>query len=407
MLMISILDLITSLAAIILGPWVVPSPEADAFSHFNRGTFTTCAAFGFLNTFLVGTWWYTGFLSLYFLLLVRYEWKERALSCYVEPVAHFISLSHPIATGIYALVDDLYNPLRILPGWCWYSDYPSYCSRSDSTVPCQPGANYTSLSTWVTLLSVYIIFVIIAVSMVLIILKVRQTELQLQKYDVSPGVPQASSSNATLASSTPHHRKRQLRRTRETAMQGLLYIAAFFASVTPVAILKFIEEGSDDPDSRSSVLFPFAILAKALSPMQVTIAVVRGFLCLMSLTRVPSQGFFNAYIYLHKRFLPLTHDGECFAVLRHVPLVKRWIQKQENIQRLSIITESRGQHIDQADAGEQTGGLPADASSNPDPIGKGMFASLPANNNRKATLDSFSDEPALSNTTITEHKTDE
>ena len=293
MFMISIFDLVASLALIVLGPWVVPSPQADSFSHFNRGTFTTCAVAGFFNNVSFGAWWYTGFLSLYFLLLVRYEWKDRVIARYIEPWAHFISLAHPLATGIYAVVDDLYNPLRILPGFCWFSDYPPYCSRPDSTVPCQRGDNYNRLSSGVALNSLYIIFLLIAISMVLIILKVRHTELQLRKYTIftpTPSQPTITSTNnqneasnpppatttalttrtTTAPSSNPHrHERSRLRRTRETSVQGLLYIAGYFISVLPFVILKFLEETTDDPDRRSNVLFPFAVLAQALSPIQV------------------------------------------------------------------------------------------------------------------------------------------
>ena len=319
MMGISVLDLLSSLGFILLGPWAVPSPEADAFSHFNRGNIATCEAAGFVNTLNYGTWWYSGFLSVYFVLLVRYEWKERTIVRYVEPLAHAIGISYPIATGIFALVDDDFNPLRVLPGWCWYGDFPLYCGRDDRNETCERGENYEYLSN-IALNSIILLLLTIMISMVLIFLKVRHTESQLRKYAVGEQQPQG---NITA----------KLYRTRETAFQGLSYIGAFCASVFPLVIVKVIEENSADPDSKSAVLLAFALLTKFLVPLQVR-ALVQDY-CLSgyfdrshSFSYPFQQGFFNASVYLRKRVYKLTEDGECFSLLRKVPLLWWWIENK-------------------------------------------------------------------------------
>ena len=340
MMGISVSDLLSSLGFIVLGPWAVPSPEADDFSYFNRGNIASCEAAGFVGTLSYGAWWYSGFLSVYFVLLVRYEWKERTIARYVEPLAHAIGISYPIATGSFALVEDVFNPLRVLPGWCWYGDFPLYCSRADRNETCERGENYEFLRDF-ALYSVIVLLLTIVISMVLIVLKVWHTESQLRKYAV--GVQQTEGSITA-----------KLYRTRETAWQGLSYIGAFCASVIPFVIVKFIEENSWAPDTKSATLLPFALLTKFLGPLQVRASYqsnnARGAnrtasLILHSFSQSLfsiQQGFFNACIYLRKRLYKLTGDGECFSLLRKVPLLCWWIEnKMETTTTTNSSTQPR------------------------------------------------------------------
>ena len=75
MLALSVLNLITSLAMIILGPWAVPTDYA--YGRSGRGHVATCEASGFFLTLYVGTIWYSTFLAIQFVLLLRWEWKDR------------------------------------------------------------------------------------------------------------------------------------------------------------------------------------------------------------------------------------------------------------------------------------------------------------------------------------------
>ena len=75
MLAISLSDLVSSMGFLVLGPWAVPSDWP--YGRSGRGTNETCEASGFF--FHLGTIsiWYSVFLAIHFVLVLRWEWKER------------------------------------------------------------------------------------------------------------------------------------------------------------------------------------------------------------------------------------------------------------------------------------------------------------------------------------------
>ena len=306
MLGISVSDLLGSLGVSVLGPWVVPS-EVE-FTTFGTGSWGTCEAAAFMTNFLFCTMWYSGFLSLYFLLVVRYEYEDEVLAKHAEPFAHVISLGYGLASGIYGVAANLFSPVRELPGFCWFHDYPPYCSSKKGTPDCEREGHNVYLSFVGNVVTVVFIFVTIFLSMILIVLKVRKTEIQMRQYAVG-------SENSSLML------------TQETGRRGILYIGSYFVTYFPVFALDVLRDMRQDPDHRSAIVFVFALLSKFLTPMQVRlverpikIISVKG----SNIWR-RQQGFFNAYIFLHKKFWKLTREGECFGFMRKIPVIGNWI----------------------------------------------------------------------------------
>jgi hypothetical protein len=100
---------------------------------------------GFFMNFLIGTMLYSGYLALYFMLLIKFEWREATIARYIKPLGHFISILFPLLLSSVAVAKDYINPMAILPGFCWIWHYPPNCHHDDE-VP--PGRKLVSLFDW-------------------------------------------------------------------------------------------------------------------------------------------------------------------------------------------------------------------------------------------------------------------
>lgn len=122
LLLMSINDFIYSVKAFV-STW--PIPEDTLFVHGARGTTQTCTVTGFFGqggslTSIV----YNGSLTLFFLLVVRYGWKEEYIKENVEPWLHAVPFAVGWSTAIAGLPLSLYNAF----GWtCWINSYPFGC----------------------------------------------------------------------------------------------------------------------------------------------------------------------------------------------------------------------------------------------------------------------------------------
>jgi hypothetical protein len=268
MLGMSILDLIVSLSMTVFGPWAVPE-EASYYAIGARWTFRTCEVSGFLLNFLFGTMWYSAFLAVYFLLRIKFEWKEKTIARYVEPVAHIACTLMPLIGGAIAVANDYINPVEILPGFCWIYEYPPGC-LSDHEVDCIRGEDAYEFTSSAGVAGP--LFIVIFIAMVLITLKVRQTELRIRRY------------------AGGHNRELEL--TKQTGIQALFYIGAFFLTFFPLVMLDLLWNVR-----YKGYYFYFAVLAKFLTPL---------------------QGFFNAWIYMHKRFRDVSDSGGSAGLLRRL-----------------------------------------------------------------------------------------
>jgi hypothetical protein len=162
---------------------------------------------------------YSVFLALYFLLLIKFEWRKATIARYVEPLAHFICIFFPVVVGSLRVAGNHINPLETLPGWCAVSDFPPGCSLHDE-VECKRGGESGRASFF----CIVFLFIVNFIAMLIIILKVRQNELRMRRY--------AGGRNS------------QLEMTKETGIQALLYIGVFFLSYFPYGVLGLLYEVS-------------------------------------------------------------------------------------------------------------------------------------------------------------------
>ena len=198
---------------------------------------------------------------------------RRRIAWCVEPLAHLLVVLS-VGTSVGGLTNDVFNPLRDLPGWCWYSDNPPFCAGNKDNQQCQRGQDYENYNS----ISANIIgaWIVIIICMTLIVLKVRQVEQKLLQYTVQPHTSSATGQGGATANTShaAHHAASAFTRTRATARQSLLYIGAFFVVFLPPVILELLPDNPDGGKDERGLRFFLAVLVKVFTPLQ-----VRVYLC--------------------------------------------------------------------------------------------------------------------------------
>jgi hypothetical protein len=163
----SICDILSS-SAWFLTSW--PVPEDIPFGLWNVGNKQTCSAQGFFIQLAIGTVTYNACLALYYLLVIRYGWRNEYIAKRVEPWMHFVAVGFALSSGVAGLALDLFNPFGYI---CTLSAYPRSenkgpnCTRDDN-------ASVYLVAFWLGPVCCTIVF--IAVSLFLVFLKIRTIE---------------------------------------------------------------------------------------------------------------------------------------------------------------------------------------------------------------------------------------
>ena len=116
MLGLSVFDLVSSVT-IALQPFLLPS-DSQPERVWAIGNEATCEAMGFFHQLSQGSVWYTGYLSVFFLLTIRFDWCEETMSKCMEPFFHLWSIGYPLTTATVGLVLGAYGVLGVGHA-CW------------------------------------------------------------------------------------------------------------------------------------------------------------------------------------------------------------------------------------------------------------------------------------------------
>lgn len=94
-------------------------------------------------------------LSIYYLLIVKFEVTEDSMKSYVEPIMHATALLVGFGTGIASVVLDTFNNSTL---WCWIAEYPQNCQEEGTCVRGNNASVYRLtffyLPLWLSMLSV-------------------------------------------------------------------------------------------------------------------------------------------------------------------------------------------------------------------------------------------------------------
>jgi hypothetical protein len=180
----SVCDILSSLA-LFMTSW--PVPEEIPMAVWNVGTKQTCAAQGFFMQLSIGTVLYNACLALYYLLVIRYGWKDEYIAKRVEPWMHFIALAFTLCTGAAGLALDLFNPMVYT---CTITPYPPFCTQSyenKGPTNCIRGDNAHIYLVAFRFLPACCVMVWLAVSLFLVYWKIRTIESGSSRFQGQPG----------------------------------------------------------------------------------------------------------------------------------------------------------------------------------------------------------------------------
>ena len=162
-----------------LSNWATPKDTGG----LARGNFSSCQFQGFLLQLAVGAPLYNCSLSLYYLLVIRYNWTNEQLAK-IERFVHAFILTFAIGTSIAGLPLTMYNRVDTV---CWVVGKPADCGHSIATsinndVPCERGDYAWIFGVFLFYLPLWVCVLLTIVAMSLIYRHVRETFGKLRVY---------------------------------------------------------------------------------------------------------------------------------------------------------------------------------------------------------------------------------
>lgn len=270
MLGFSFLDALSSLGHVGFSSWSIPA-------EVTSGNWALCQAGAFLVHQMLGTTLYSAYLALFFVLSIRYEVREVWMAKWLEPWMHASAILVPMITGGIAVAKDYFSPLHMIPGTSWFDAYPPGCEDVDINSCIRVTSSFMALvcAAFPIVLSV----LVSTVCMVLLVQKVRQTELLMRQYQQQPqqldhpeDPPQSTTATTTTTRPSPPREAvaRSLASTKRVTIQALLYIGVFFVTYLALFVVQILIQAVNLPETSEyrHVWFPWSLLVKIFVPLQ-------------------------------------------------------------------------------------------------------------------------------------------
>ena len=255
---LAIADLVSTIS-IVTAPFLIPRATG---LYFAQGTIATCEASGFFLLFTSMSYMFNAELSLYFLLMIRYNWSRSRMRKVLEPTVYILPVLLPLLTGIGSLQLDAINVDSIL-GLCDIGPYPPRCHQNP-TVDCERGEQFViTMWPYMGFLAIFVVAGYLATWLVFWTVLQQQRKSRRHAFH-----PTAVSSSAS-----------QTQRHWDLAIQSVLYTAAFFLGST-IVLLPFTANLPPPEGRRTGPMATLLILGFAVHPL---------------------AGFLNCCIYLRLR----------------------------------------------------------------------------------------------------------
>ena len=259
---LSVCDILFA-GALFASTW--PAPVGTPHVWQALGNVQTCTAQGVFFHLGSAAVLYTASLSTYYVFSIRNGWPRTRIEN-AEKWLHIGPILFSIATMIPSLILGLYNSSDTV---CHIAASPHGCSeswqRGDKTATCKRGDNATLYNLLFNLVPKWTSIVIVTINMVLVYLSVRKRERRGRRWSIH-----GNSGNSGPAAS--------LKMTTQIAQQcywfvGALYLTNFMGIAVKVGTL-------------SESVVPFGVT-------------------LTSSILLPTQGLWNAFVYLRPRYLSI------------------------------------------------------------------------------------------------------
>lgn len=287
-----------------LSTWPVPK-EFNPVIPYASGTNATCSFIGFLgHASGLASVLYTGALTLYFLLVVKYGMPEDRIRRYFEPWFHGIPNAVGWGLGIASIPLGLYKPI---PWTCYIQSVPYACKKAvkfasvDPSTCEQPNSGAAGAYRWGFFFAwIWAMFVFLSGAMFMMYWGLKKTETKSSKHlftssrdctsmtssnpvvrsgaeDVGRGSTRSNFSSSDLMTmNSPYPRRPKKKNSRKFATQAALYVTFFM------------------------ITWIFPTIQGSINAFAKT-----GYSYLVVLTTIfpPLQGFFNTLIYIRPRYL--------------------------------------------------------------------------------------------------------
>jgi len=238
LLALSITDTFTSFSYA-LSTWPIPLDSPNIYAAL--GTQATCTAQGFFIQASIATPMYNAMLSIYYLLTVRYGWKENQLKK-VEKYFFGIPIMFGLATAVASVVLKLFNNANL---WCWISPLPLTCKGSlfnNGINDCERGNNASLYRFLFFYGPLWFVIITASIAMFLLYTSVRKTEQQAAKWSLATRLEKTA----------------RLKHSQKVRRQAFFYLMAFYVAWLPGTLLRTIQTINTSADT-SVLLFIFAI----------------------------------------------------------------------------------------------------------------------------------------------------
>lgn len=152
-----------------LSTWPIPEGTGIKWASGNTGT---CTTQGFFTQFGIASSFYNASLSIFYLLVIRYGWKEEAI-LKLEPWLHTMPLLWGLWTAIAGLPLTIFNSANL---WCWIAQYDDRGAHAD-------------LFRWVFFYGpLWIMILLVTINVLLIFQHVRTLEKATAQYQDHNGI---------------------------------------------------------------------------------------------------------------------------------------------------------------------------------------------------------------------------
>ena len=187
-------------------------PKDTSPRDLSIGNIASCTAQGFFIQTGVGFMIYNACLSIYYVLIVRYNVSKKHM-IWREKIMHAVSLLWGFGAAIIPIPLEIFNELGLGSG-CWIHQTPIDCGTEVNPVPCTRGGGIDTTTAGAILTGVPAVSSILIVLFcnALIYITVRGRELESSRFSV-------------VVASRRNSRMRE--RTKEIAAQATCYVAIF------------------------------------------------------------------------------------------------------------------------------------------------------------------------------------
>jgi hypothetical protein len=177
MIAMSLYDIVYTLFSAMFGAALKPKHSLTQSESRGHGTQFTCTLQGFFLQWGFGSFGYGAWLSVYYLLTIRYNVQEAFFCRYIEPIIHSSVFVVYFGTALAASILGLMNPTGHAP--CWIAPFPVQCTELG--FPCTRGQHYRPAVLWMIMVPSCTSVTVILVCLSLVAATVCQQRHTVQK----------------------------------------------------------------------------------------------------------------------------------------------------------------------------------------------------------------------------------